>query len=291
MAKPREVEDLTPDMPLREAAGRITAVRAAEIFEHSGGVLDTNDIEGVHDMRVATRRLRAVLEVFTDCFPADELEPALAEVKALADSLGARRDPDVALEAIEAIAKKLPEATRPGIDAFEDELRADQAAGNEQLERALAEVADVHLEDRLTELAESAVDDGAATFAEHAAAVRDARRDRLRKRGDRALRTGKPDHLHKTRIAAKRLRYLYELTEPVFGAEAKRGAKEARAFQDLLGELHDSDVLSERLRARAAETPIADDRYVGLEALASYMDAKRRVLHRQYMDTWAESRL
>jgi CHAD domain-containing protein len=291
MAKPREVEGLEPQMPVRDAAARVVGVRAAEVFEHSGGVLDTGDIEGVHDMRVATRRLRAALEVFEDCFPADQLEPALAEVKQLADALGARRDPDVALEAIEAIAKELPTATRPGIDAFEDELRTDQAAGNEQLERALADVADAHLEDRLTELAESTVDGGAATFAEHAAAMRDARRDRLRGRGDRALRTGKPTHLHKTRIAAKRLRYFYELTQPVFGGDAKRGAKEARGLQDLLGELHDSDVLSERLRARAAETPIADDRYVGLEALASYMDAKRRVLHRQYMDTWTESRL
>jgi CHAD domain-containing protein len=291
MAKPREVEGLTADMPLREAAGRIAAVRAAEIFEHSHGVLDTNDIEGVHDMRVATRRLRGVLEVFEDCFPAEELEPALAEVKALADALGARRDPDVALDAIETIARKLAKVTRPGIDAFEDELRADQGAGNEQLQRALADVADARLEERLTELAESAVDDGSATFAEHAATMRDARRERLRKRGDRALRTGRPDHLHKTRIAAKRLRYLYELTEPIFGKDAKRGAKEARALQDLLGELHDCDVLSERLRDRAAQTPIADDRYVGLEALASYMDAKRRVLHRQYMDTWTESRL
>jgi hypothetical protein len=50
-------------------------------------------------------------------------------------------------------------------------------------------------------------------------------------------------------------------------------------------------VMSERLRARALETAIDDDRYAGLEALASYMEAKRRVLHRQFMNSWPETEL
>ena len=44
-------------------------VRAGEVFEHADGVLDLDEIEPVHDMRVATRRLRAALEVFEPCFP------------------------------------------------------------------------------------------------------------------------------------------------------------------------------------------------------------------------------
>ena len=53
----------------RVAAARIVRVRAEELFDHAGGVLDTSDIERVHDMRVASRRLRAVLEIFAACFP------------------------------------------------------------------------------------------------------------------------------------------------------------------------------------------------------------------------------
>ena len=53
----------------REAAARTVAARAQELFEHADGVLDTSDIERVHDMRVATRRLRAVLEIYAPCFP------------------------------------------------------------------------------------------------------------------------------------------------------------------------------------------------------------------------------
>ena len=116
------------DMPFAEAARHTVAVRARELWEHSEGVLDTEDIERVHDMRVATRRLRAVLEIFAPCFPRDEHRAVLREVKQLADALGARRDPDVQLEAL---------GERPGVAAFVERLRAEQRAGNETLEAAL----------------------------------------------------------------------------------------------------------------------------------------------------------
>lgn len=153
MARARDIPGLGPDIPMREAAARTIQTRASEVFAHSAGVLDTGDIERVHDMRVATRRLRAALEVFRPCFPKPQFKDALRHVKELADALGTRRDPDVALEAVEDIMAHLPAAARPGIDAFEDELRADQAAGNATLERALAHAVDSQLETRLLELA------------------------------------------------------------------------------------------------------------------------------------------
>jgi CHAD domain-containing protein len=140
-------------MPMREAAARTIQTRTGEVFAHSSGVLDTSDIERVHDMRVATRRLRAALEVFRPSFPKPQFKEALREVKQLADALGARRDPDVALEAVEGIMAHLPAVSRAGVDAFEDDLRADQAAGNIALERALAHAVDSQLEARLLELA------------------------------------------------------------------------------------------------------------------------------------------
>ena len=64
--------------------------------------MDTADIEGVHDMRVATRRLRAAMEIFAPCFPKKRHRGALREVKGLADLLGTRRDPDVMIERLDA---------------------------------------------------------------------------------------------------------------------------------------------------------------------------------------------
>ena len=86
------------------AAARSVKVRAKEVFEHSDGVLDLDDVERVHDMRVATRRLRAALEVFEPCFPRKRHRKALKKVKALADALGERRDADVEIEMLEDLA-------------------------------------------------------------------------------------------------------------------------------------------------------------------------------------------
>jgi CHAD domain-containing protein len=153
MARARDIPGLGPDIPMREAAARTVQVRTSEVFAFAAGVLDTGDIERVHDMRVATRRLRAALEVFRPCFPKPEFKAALREVKELADALGARRDPDVALATVEGIMAHLPPEARAGVDAFEQELRADQATGNTTLEQALARAAESQLQARLLELA------------------------------------------------------------------------------------------------------------------------------------------
>jgi CHAD domain-containing protein len=101
MARPREVPGFECEEPFREAAARVIGVRAAEVFEHSAGVLDTAEIHRVHDMRVATRRLRAAMEMFEPCFPPKPYRKARREVKALAGALGQRRDLDVEIEFLE----------------------------------------------------------------------------------------------------------------------------------------------------------------------------------------------
>src|SRR4051812_22495497 len=136
MAKARDIPGLAPAMPFRLAARAAVAVRASEVFEHADGVLDTDEIERVHAMRVATRRLRAVLEVFAPAFDKREHRAVLEDVKVLADALGDRRDPDVQLLTVERLAADLPEADAPGLDVYAQRLRVEQAQGNQALARA-----------------------------------------------------------------------------------------------------------------------------------------------------------
>jgi CHAD domain-containing protein len=90
-------------------------------------------IEGVHDMRVATRRLRAALEVFAPCFPKSDHREVLKEVKAIADALGERRDRDVAIVSLSEFAEQMPALDRPGIASLIDRFRSEQEAANEAL--------------------------------------------------------------------------------------------------------------------------------------------------------------
>jgi CHAD domain-containing protein len=152
MAKAADV-DLDPAEAFSVAARRVVAVRARELFEHSENVLDTGDIERVHDMRVATRRLRAALEVFAAAWPKRELRPVLRDVKRLADALGERRDPDVHLEEFGALRERFGPEDQAGVDLLLDELRAEQAHGNEVLAAALDEARESDLRGRLEALA------------------------------------------------------------------------------------------------------------------------------------------
>jgi CHAD domain-containing protein len=152
MAKARDIPGIDGRRSFREVAREAVSVRAEEVFAHAGGVLDTEDIERVHDMRVATRRLRAVLEVFAAAFDPDEYRAVLRDVKALADALGARRDPDVQLAALEALSRALPAEDQPGLDVFAQRLRVEQAQGNQTLAAALATMAEHDLAARLRAL-------------------------------------------------------------------------------------------------------------------------------------------
>ena len=155
MAKAADI-GVTPDEPYALAGARIVRVRAAELAVLSEGVLDTADIERVHDMRVASRRLRAVLEIFAPCFPKSEFKAVLRDVKALADALGERRDPDVHIDAMVAFAREVTAAQRPGIERLVERLRERQAAGNVILAAALDAVEASDLHGRLLALAEAA---------------------------------------------------------------------------------------------------------------------------------------
>jgi CHAD domain-containing protein len=130
MARPKPIPDLAQDATYAEAAAKIVSVRASELTEHAQGVLDTGDIERVHDMRVTTRRLRAALEIFEPCFPAGPYRQALDDVKRLADALGERRDRDVAIASLHAFNDQMPGPDRKGVASLIDRYRVEQEEAN-----------------------------------------------------------------------------------------------------------------------------------------------------------------
>jgi CHAD domain-containing protein len=133
MAKAREIPGLSTDLAYGEVAARVLEVRCRELLDHSENVLDVERIEGVHDMRVASRRLRAALEVFWPCFPAKQAKAVLAEVKDLADALGERRDRDVAIATLGSFADAMPHPDRRGIASLIEEFEAEQLEANDAL--------------------------------------------------------------------------------------------------------------------------------------------------------------
>jgi CHAD domain-containing protein len=133
MAKAWDIPGLSTDLAYGEVAARVLEVRCREMIDHSENVLDVADIARVHDMRVASRRLRAAIEVFWPCFPKKRAKAVLAEIKGLADALGERRDRDVAIEMLGSFAGAMPHPDRRGIASLIEELEAEQIEANDAL--------------------------------------------------------------------------------------------------------------------------------------------------------------
>jgi CHAD domain-containing protein len=156
VARPRDVSEVDCGEPFARAAARVIEVRADELFEHSQGVLDLEETERVHDMRVATRRLRAAMEIFEPCFPRKRYRKALKGVKRLADALGARRDPDVEIAMVEGLLEEVRDEDRETLTGVLAGLRKEQRAANDELASFLSNRRLEKLHRRLGKLVRSA---------------------------------------------------------------------------------------------------------------------------------------
>ncbi len=155
MARARQVE-LDCEASFSATAAQVIEVRAAEVFEQAHGALDLDDVERVHDMRVATRRLRVALEVFQPCFPAKPHRKALKRIKELADALGRRRDLDVEIELLEGLAADVDDADRPALISLIKRRRTKQRQANDALAPFVARKRLKKLRKRLGKLIERA---------------------------------------------------------------------------------------------------------------------------------------
>jgi hypothetical protein len=155
--------------------------------------------------------------------------------------------------------------------------------------------------------------DPRASLAENAARIVRVRIEELSAFVPGALEPGAARSQHDMRIAAKRLRYVLEAAGFTLGPPATTARRRARDLQDVLGELHDCDVMLPRVeehlaemrrddakavRARAADAPDLDPRlvtraphrtaYRGLEILAVYLQARRELLFDRFCEMWRE---
>jgi len=263
------------------AATRVVAVRAEEVFKQADGVLDLEDLEPVHDMRVATRRLRAALEVFASCFPPKRHRKAMKRVKRLADALGARRDVDVEIGLLEGIVAELDGDDHQAVERPLERMHSERQEANAQLAAFVSGKRLPKLRRRLEKLAGSA----RGMKARHVEGL--APGDSLRTSAARAVRT-RLDELHgfyeaalapeasavqhDMRIAAKRLRYVLETVGACLGAEAEPARRACKDLQSVLGHLHDCDLVLRRTE--------------GIESATKLLRERRERLFHEFVARW-----
>jgi CHAD domain-containing protein len=144
MARARQVEGLDCDEPFRNGAVKIVRVRFEEMMSFKVAVLNPktalDGAEGVHDMRVASRRLRAALEAFVDVFPRKGHQAILESVKSVADALGMVRDLDVMVERLRKQEQGIARSQRQMLNAIIAELEGQMGGARSRLESTLVEL-------------------------------------------------------------------------------------------------------------------------------------------------------
>jgi triphosphatase len=242
---------LAPDTATRDAFHAIAAACFKQIVLNKPALL-AGDPEGVHQMRVGLRRLRAALSLFSDILKPSETNPIKSELKWLTDELGPAREFEVFVTRLVAPASQhygqMMGMRRLSHDLAEQRRssteRACHAVSSERFRRLLLNVA-TWLEIGGWRRPHAALlrKRGDVPIAISAAAQLRRRSKKIRKRG-KLLTKLDQDGRHRLRIQTKKLRYAAEFFETVFSG--RKASKLRKAYlsaledmQDCLGELND----------------------------------------------------
>jgi len=263
------MESVEPTVAPKDVrAGRMLARRVREMFRVYPKAL-VGEVEAVHDLRVAARRLRAALTLLVENPEGRRARRADKTLRDLARAAGRGRDLDVGLEILEG----LPSATSEGNVRLRRALSSSRARARFLSREALLDLELAHLRRDLRALV-------AATRVDRP--VLAGRLDALRLREeaiiDGALATGrawpKPEQLHGARRAARRLRYAAEV-EALFDGAASDTADRWRKMQSRLGDIQDRHVLSAWLSLRGQRAAARGDQALATAASRALSRVKR----------------
>ena len=251
---------LEADDSMAEAARKTFLFHFQRMLAHEPGTRLGQDIEELHDMRVATRRMRAAIPVFGAYLDLDQMRPYIKGLRRTGRALGAVRDLDVFWEKTQAYLEPLPADQQAGLDPLRKVWEAERERARERMLAYLDSDRFLRFKERFGEFLQSPgagalpvlVDGGEPVPSRLRHVVPGAVYQRLAAVWAYDEWVTGPDvpleRLHQLRIAAKGLRYTLEFFQEVLGPEAKVLIKEIKGLQDHLGDLQDAVVASNLLR-------------------------------------------
>lgn len=251
LAPPVPPEPIAPGAPAAEHLKAMIQAQLAAVLAHDPGTRLGSHPEDLHQMRVATRRLRALLRAARPMLAPEWVEPLRAELAWLADLLGTVRDLDVLLGHVRDQAAFLEPAERRAFARLLRWLDAERVQARAAMLDALRSERYLGLLDRVEEAGRAP---RVVATAVSLGALAGSELRKLRKAMQALGEEPSDAELHAIRIRGKRARYAAELAEAAVGKPATRFIRTARLFQDVLGEHQDAVVAEQRLRRLVAET-------------------------------------
>jgi CHAD domain-containing protein len=283
------------------------------------GVRSGRDIEHIHRMRVASRRLRAALPLFESCFPPEKFHKWMAGLQKITRALGDARDTDVQIAFLLRLREK---RVRKNTVPSDGEIRMETPSAGiatlllGQLQKRRKKYQNAVLS-ALENLEKSEIPDEIRTgCTDLLARGRDGPKQRSLQ-GIPAVAAGRisrrlnallqfehwvynPDAVtehHAMRIAAKKLRYTMEVYAPVYRRNLKKPLVRVKKIQQILGDLHDCDVwidtvlamlLNERSSSRTGRNPpyAQYTRVTGYRHFLAEREKERNQIYRTFVRYW-----
>jgi CHAD domain-containing protein len=294
---------VSPTDPLAEAGRKVLLYQFAEMLRHEAGTCLGEDIEELHDMRVATRRMRAAFEVFKEAFKEKALKPHLKGLRATGRALGHVRDLDVFMEKAQHYLDTLPEEQRAGLtpllNAWQVEREAARLAMLEHLQGGEYQVFKHRFYEFLRTpgagIKKQTGPGPQPSLVQELVPVLIYTRLAEVRAFSSCLETATLEQLHALRIEFKKLRYTLEFFREVLGEENKEVIGCLKSLQDHLGDLNDANVACQILRkfldeseTKQANLPIGDRQSPEpLVAYLAYRHAERHRLMVTFPTAWS----
>ncbi|HET7219599.1 MAG TPA: CHAD domain-containing protein [Vicinamibacterales bacterium] len=259
----------------------LLARRAGALKRHLPVAMD-GDARGVHQARVASRRLREAVPVLTTGIKGTKAKKARGKIRRLTRALGTVRELDVTLLIIDDLTARetLP---RAALEEVRGHVVAEREKRRDVMLKRLSHVNIEKLDKRLLTM-------GEVLAQANGDAWRKALGSRLVKRAKAlaaamtdAGRMYSPEHLHKVRIAAKKLRYGMELAFDAGVKSAAAPLRTVKRVQETLGKLHDLQVLQSHVATVQAEPKAQMPLNAGLDIVARALEDQCRHLHARYV--------
>ena len=283
----RKNPGVKPDDSMAEAGRKILRFHFAHMLNHEQGTRLGADIEELHDMRVATRRMRAAFEVFKPFYRKKLVKNLQKGLRATGRALGRVRDLDVLLEKAEHHLETLPEADRPGLDPLLETWQQERASERDKLLAHLDSESYGHFKQEFNiftstpdaEVRHSSGTNSRPDLVQHVLPILVYTNLARVRALEGILSSATVEQLHALRIEFKKLRYTLEFFREVLGPQAKGVVEELKAMQDHLGDLNDANVACQLLgkfienwEERQAELPLHERQ--NPEPVVAYLAAK-----------------
>ena len=282
------------DLGLAAHLGQVVHRRLGQLVENVDFGEKEDSVEALHDLRVASRRLRAFIHLFEPMLDPAIVQHVAKPLRRITRAAGVLRDMDVEIAHLqERVSVQTTDAARAALEHMLERVCERRAEAQPRAEKRIRKV-------RLDDVSVGMSAALGETVAGLPASPEEAAKlvwglleplvEDLEANEPEVGSVASAEALHQLRIRFKKLRYALELVAPLLGSSQREIIKQTESFQELLGTHHDLFVIStqmDEVRRRLEESGRHTLPF-GLAMLRGELDAEDRALVAQYEATRTE---